>query len=82
MEAESEDQERPRIRGDFVAPNAKAKSLVVEPTVFSRLTDPGSQLWARYFAPGDTSVDTGGEFDGDGEGSRFPLRGLTHFAKT
>ena len=33
-------------------------------------------------APGDTTVDTGGEFGRDGEGSRFPLRTLAHFAQT
>src|SRR5450755_378100 len=50
---------RPRIRADFVAPHAKAKSSgaeSAESAVHSWLADPVSQLWAHYFAPGDTSV--------------------------
>src|SRR5262249_21335449 len=48
--------------GDFVAPDAKAKSLEVEPTVLSHLDSPDSQFGARYFARGSTSVGFGPEW--------------------
>src|SRR6516165_5332255 len=52
-------QRRPRSDGDFVAPDAKAKSSGAESAVSSSLTDPDSRPRARYFAPRSTTVGLG-----------------------
>jgi hypothetical protein len=74
---ERRSEQRPRIGGDFVAADTKAKSLMAELTVFSRLADPVCQLWARYFALRSTSVGFG---PGRTARTGIPARGRFHDA--